>query len=79
MDHKLKTNQFIKECEGLMNSFNNIIIRKNYLTKECKGLMNPKSFDLSFDLSFDKPINKKNIVQCKSSSFLRLWRQTNIF
>ena len=51
MDHKLKTNQFIKECEGLMNHFNNIIIRKNYLTKECKGLMNPKSFDLSKDKS----------------------------
>ena len=44
MDHKIKINQFTKECEGLMNPLNNKIVRKNYLTKECRGLMNPTSF-----------------------------------
>ena len=47
MDHKIKINQFTKECEGLMNPLNNTIVRKNYLTKEYRGLMNPKSFDKS--------------------------------
>ena len=44
MDYKIKKNQFTKECEGLMNPLNNLLVRKNYLTKECRGLMNPISF-----------------------------------
>ena len=61
MDHKIKINQFTKECKGLMNPLNNMIVRKNYLTKEYEGLINPKSFDLSKDKSKNKD-KKDNLI-----------------